>query len=55
MCDSSSSQKLWVMHFVDLPLQLFLDSFLHPTVLTLSSKAEIISEIFSSFIFLEII
>ena len=41
------------MHFDDFPLQPFLDSFLHPTVLTFSSNAEIISEIFNSFIFFE--
>ena len=36
------------MHLIDFPLQPFLDSFLHPKVLTFSSTALIILESFIS-------
>ena len=36
------------MHLIDFPVQLFLDSFLHPTVFTFSSTAFIILDNFIS-------
>ena len=45
---SKSSHKLWAMHFTDLPVHPFLDSFLQPTVLTFSSTALIMLDSFIS-------
>ena len=46
---SKSSHKLCVIHFIDFPVQPFLDSFLHPTVSTFSSTALIMLSNFISF------